>query len=157
MTMNFDTSDASTRNLQAELESAIEGSPTEEHANRLMRAFTAWQTIVEYKKTEGKRLTEKLAARIAQFNEAMAVGHSTTSDQVLKLSVVEVRWQELEDARDEKKEVLKALTDQVKTSVQKIKDLIEEAKSNQMSLFEADQSEAEAASDAGVDDDAGPT
>jgi hypothetical protein len=70
----FDTSDddRGTRNLQAEIDQAIAGSPNEEHAGRLMRAFTAWQAIVDYKKTETKRLSEKLAARIAQFNEAVA-------------------------------------------------------------------------------------
>jgi enoyl-CoA hydratase/carnithine racemase len=150
----FDTSDddRGTRNLQAEIDQAIAGSPNEEHAGRLMRAFTAWQAIVDYKKTETKRLSEKLAARIAQFNEAMAVGHSTTGDQILKLGVVEQRWQDLEETRAEKKDVTAALREQVKTSVQKIKDLIEEAKSTQLSLF---QSSADDADDAGVEDDAG--
>lgn len=148
---DFDVTDETTNpgacDLKSQLDEAIDGSANEEQAARLMRAFVAWQTIVEYKKTETKRISEKLAARIAQFNEAMAVGHSNTNDQVLKLSVVEQRWQDLEETREEKKEVGAALREQVKSSVQKIKDLIEEAKNKQTSLNF--QSEAGDASDAG--------
>jgi len=124
---------------------AVSTAPDQETAAHIMRAFIAWQTIKDYAKDERKRLNEKLAGRTAQFKEAMEVGHASTSDQILKLSVVEQRWQELEEARDEKKEVNGALREQIKAAEQKIRDLIEESKSNQMNLF----SESSGADDSG--------
>lgn len=140
--MTFDQTDSDSEHaapsgLHDEVMEAIAGAPDAAHAKRMVTAFEQWQTIREYATKERKRLSEQLAARIAQFTEAMNVGHSTANDQILKLSVVETRWQDLEDARTEKKEVGSALRDQIKASEQKIKDLIAEAKSNQMSLFAA--------------------
>lgn len=130
---------------QAIAEVAIDDAET---AQRLVRCFEQWVTAREYKKTEAKRTSENLAGKIALFTEAMNVGHSTTGDQVLKLSVVESRWQDLEDARTERKEVASACKDAIKAAEQKIKDLLEQAKSNQLPLF---QSEAGSASDAESD------
>jgi DNA-binding protein H-NS len=123
-----------------------------ETAQRLVKSFEQWETAREFRKKESKRTSEQLAARIAQFAEAMNVGHSTTSDQVLKLSVVESRWQDLEDAREERKQVAAACRDAIRAAEQKIKDIIQTVKSTQLSLF---QSSAGSADDAGVDDDAG--
>lgn len=111
------------------------GQEDVELANRMLKAFDLWTQARDFAKKESKRLNEQLAARIAQFNEAMNVGHSTTNDQVLKLSVVETRWQDLEDARTEKKDVAGACKDAIKAAEQKIRDLLEQAKSNQLSLF----------------------
>lgn len=116
-----------------------------EIAGRLFRAFNLWETGREHKRNESKRCGELLAARIAQFNEAMQVGHSTVNDQVTKLLVVEQRWQDLEDARAEKKLVASACKDAIKSAEQKIKELMVEAKSTQLGLKFS--SEAEDASD----------
>ena len=117
------------------LEADIASITDPESAARVLKAFQTWVDGKTYASAERKRMSEKLAARIAQFEEAMQVGHSTTNDQILKLSIVETRWQDLEEARSEKKEVGKALTDAVKSAEQKIKDLLAEAKSGQMTLF----------------------
>ena len=118
---------------------------------RLIRAFASWTTAKETAVKERKRCNELLTGRIAQFNEAMNVGHSTESDQLLKLSVVETRWQDLEDAREGKKQVGAACRDAVKTCEQKIRDLLDEVRTGQLSLF---QSAAQGATDGGVDPDA---
>jgi hypothetical protein len=103
---------------------------------RITKAYQAWDSLKEYQKEERGRLKEILGARTAALKEAMEVGHKTVSDQVLKLTVAENRWQELEEARAELKDVMGALKDQIKAAAQKIKDLINEAKaSSQMSLF----------------------
>lgn len=117
------------------LSAALDGVTDPMVAARIFKAFEVWQQGKEYAATERKRLSEQLAGRAAQFAEAMAVGHSTPSDEALKLQVVEQRWQELEDAENEKKTVCKALNDAIKVAEQKIKDLIAEHKSGQMSLF----------------------
>lgn len=133
---------------QAALEATAAG------AARIIKAFTDLETIEEYGVKERKRVNELVASRKAMFAEAMAVGHSTVTDQLLKLGVVEQRWQELEEAHDEKKDVMGTVKDQVKSTRQKIKDLLAEAKSNQLSMF---QSPAEAAGDGdAVDDDVEP-
>lgn len=130
--------DSVRKRLAEQVEETVETIDSEDAA-RLIRTFATWQQLREDKQKESKRLSEKLAARIAQFNEAMNVGHSTTSDQILKLSVVEQRWQELEETRAEKKDVMGAYKDSVKATEQKIKDLIAEAKSAQMKLFGEDE------------------
>lgn len=132
--------------LQSEVEQAQEGADPET-VSRLVRSFELWEKAKEFKKTEAKRCNDQLGARIALFEEAMNVGHSSVNDQVLKLSVVETRWQDLEDAREEKKQVASACRDAVKAAEQRIRDALADAKSGQMSLF---QSSAGAADDAGV-------
>jgi chromosome segregation ATPase len=102
---------------------------------RIIIAYAAWDAIREYAKQEKARLKEKLAGRIAQLKEAMDVGHATINDQVLKLTVVEQRWQDLEETRAEAKDVSAALTEQIKAAQQKIRDLMAEAKSGQLPLF----------------------
>lgn len=119
------------------LDAVTEEGIDPETVARLVRTFDGWEKAREYKKTEGKRCSENLAARIALFAEAMNVGHSSTGDQVLKLSVVESRWQDLEDAREERKQVAGACREAVKACEQKIRDLLGEMKSNQLSLFAA--------------------
>jgi seryl-tRNA(Sec) selenium transferase len=118
---------------------------------RLVRSFDQWEQAKEYGKKERKRVNDQLAGRIAQFAEAMNVGHSTTNDQVLKLSVVESRWQDLEDAREERKQIIAACRDAVKAAEQKIRDMLASIKSTQLDLF---NSAAGSAAEVGVDDDA---
>jgi translation initiation factor 2B subunit (eIF-2B alpha/beta/delta family) len=141
-----------TEQLKEEVVEAVAGNTDPELVARLVRAFDMWEASREYRKKEAKRLTEQLSARISLFEEAMHVGHSTVSDQVLKLSVVESRWQDLEDARTERKEVSAATKDAIKAAEQKMRDILVAAKSNQLSLF---QSSSEADDDAGIMTDAG--
>ena len=103
---------------------------------RITRAYATWDGLKEYQTKERKRLREQLGARKASFAEAMEVGHQTTGDQVLKLTVVESRWQELEEAQAELKDVMSALAEQLKAATLKIKDLVNEAKSKQLPLFQ---------------------
>ena len=130
--------------LAAEVEQAQAGADPETVA-RMVRAFDIWEAAKEFKKKEGKRLSDQLAARISLFAEAMNVGHSTVNDQVLKLSVVETRWQDLEDAREEKKQIATACRDAVKAAEQRIRDALADAKSGQMSLFNPPGREDESA------------
>lgn len=109
----------------------------EEVASRLVRSFQQWVTLREHAVKERKRLSEELASRIALFKEAMEVGHSNANDQILKLGVVEARWQDLEDAREARKEITAAMRDQIKVAEQKIKDQIAEAKNGQLNLFQS--------------------
>lgn len=102
-------------------------------ATELLRAFDGWMTVREYGATESKRTRELVDARFQAFKEAMEVGHATQSDQILKLGVVEQRWQDLEDAKLGRGQVLSACREQIKLSHQKIKDLVSELK--QPSLF----------------------
>lgn len=109
----------------------------QEAARRLIGAFMSWEKIREYATQERSRTKENVAARLAQFKEAMEVGHSSESDQLLKLTVCEQRWQELDDARAERRDVNHAMRDQTKAAEQKIKDLITEMKgSPQLTLFD---------------------
>lgn len=121
-----------------------------EMATHLVRAFEIWEQLREYKAKESKRVNEKVSARQAQFAEAMHVGHASANDQILKLTVVEQRWQELDDARTERKEVMSALKDQIKSAEQRIRDGIAEARSGQ-GTFDF-SSEEEPSSDDGDDD-----
>lgn len=121
--------------LKEEVLDAAAAETNFENVRRMMVAFSQWEVIREHGAKERKRCTELVASRLAQFKEAMEVGHATQGDQLLKLSVVEQRWQDLEDARTEKKEVTSAMKDQLKGAEQKIRDLISEAKGTQMSLF----------------------
>lgn len=115
---------------------ASEDHERQEAARRLMTAFVSWEQIREFATKERARVNENVAARLAQFKEAMEVGHASESDQLLKLTVCEQRWQELTEARDEKKDVNGAMKDQIKSAEAKIRDLIAEAKgSNQLTLF----------------------
>ncbi len=106
-----------------------------ERAGELLMLFTRWETCREFAVKERKRTKEKLEARLAAFKEAMEVGHQSEADQILKLSVCEQRWQDLEEARAERKDVCKAAVDAVKSSEQKIRDLLAEMKSPQLGLF----------------------
>lgn len=126
---------ADDKDLRADVLDVVAQDPTSEIAARLVRAFAHWETARETRKTENKRCSENLAGKISLFSEAMNVGHSNSNDQILKLSVVEARWQDLEDARAEKKEVNAACRDAIKACEQKIKDLMAEAKSGQLNLF----------------------
>lgn len=125
----------STTTDEEHLASALDGVTDPVLVERIIKAFETWQSGKEYATKERKRLADQLSGRAAQFAEAMAVGHTTANDQALKLQVVEQRWQELEDAKNEKKTVTGALRDALKVAEQKIKDLIADQKSGQMSLF----------------------
>jgi chromosome segregation ATPase len=107
-----------------------------EHARNLITAFERWETTREYGKKERKRCNDNVSARLAALKEAMEVGHSTDEQQLLKLGVVEQRWQDLEDARTERKEVAGAMKDQMKLCETRIKELIEALRpSQQLGLF----------------------
>jgi hypothetical protein len=140
--------------LRQEVEEAASQSPSEEHAGRLVRAFAEWQSVGDYKSKQSKALGEKVAARKAAFAEAMATGHQTQGDQLLKLLLCEQRWQELEEAIAERKDVQASLRDQLKVTRQKIADLIQEARDRQLSLFQSGAA-GDADSDSGVETDAG--
>lgn len=108
-----------------------------ESARRLIKAFTDWEKIRQHASDERKRTKEGVAALLAQFKEAMEVGHSSEADQLLKLSVCEQRWQDLDDARAERRDVNNAMRDQIKAAEQKIKDLITEVKgTQQLTMFD---------------------
>ena len=142
-----DDSTPDNETLRTQALEVVAQDPTSEIAARLIRTFQQWETARNHRKDESKRCNDNLAARISLFAEAMNVGHSNTNDQVLKLSVVESRWQDLEDAREEKKQVAAACRDAIKACETKIKDLIGEAKSGQLQLFGS----AEAADPGGND------
>ena len=142
---------ADDQDLRSQVLEAVAQDPTAEIAARMIRAFQQWETAREHRKAEAKRCNDNLAGKISLFSEAMNVGHSNQNDQILKLSVVEARWQDLEDAREEKKQVAAACRDAIKACETKIKDLMAEAKSGQLNLF---HSAAEAAAEGGVETDA---
>ncbi len=81
-----------------------------------------------------------MSAKLAALKEGMEVGHSTDEQQLLKLTVVEERWQDLEEARTERKEIGSAMKDQMKLCETRIRDLINEMKSPQLGLFNASTS-----------------
>ena len=107
-------------------------------AGELIKAFEQWETIRSFGVDERKRTAELVVARLAAFKEAMEVGHQNANDQILKLNVVEQRWQDLEDARSERKEIGSAVRDQMKNAHQKLKDLINERNNPQISMFGRD-------------------
>lgn len=123
---------------QDNIEEAVAEVTDPQLADRALRAFANWTQGKEYAAKERKRLSELVSNRKAQFDEAMNVGHNSVNDQVLKLSVVETRWQELQEAIAEKKTINGALKDAIKVAEQKIKDVIAEAKTAQMNLFGGD-------------------
>jgi hypothetical protein len=106
-----------------------------ESARNLIDAFQRWETTREFAKVERKRCSDNVSAKLAALKEAMEVGHSTDDQQLLKLGVVEVRWQDLEDARTERKEIGSSMKDQMKLCETRIRELIVELKSPQLGLF----------------------
>ena len=114
---------------------AAANEDTKETARNLIEAFQRWETTREFAGKERKRCSENVSAKLAALKEAMEVGHSTDEQQLLKLSVVETRWQDLEDARTEKKEVGSSMKDQIKLCETRIRELIAELKSPQLGLF----------------------
>lgn len=102
-----------------------------EYARAIIKAVENWETVREFGVKERKRTKELVDARLASLKEAMELGHNTESDQLLKLSAVESRWQELEEARDERREISSACRDQLKNAHQQIRDLL----SPQLGLF----------------------
>lgn len=145
------TDEAPAEDLRSQVMDVVTQDPTAEIAARMIRAFQQWETARAHRKDEAKRCNDNLAGKISLFAEAMNVGHSNTNDQILKLSVIEARWQDLEDAREEKKQVASACRDAIKACETKIKDLMAEAKSGQLNLF---NSAAVAAAEGGVETDA---
>ncbi len=146
-----DQADDVEKDLRTQAMEVVAQDPTAEIAARLIRAFQQWEAAREHRKAEAKRCNDNLAGKISLFSEAMNVGHSNQNDQILKLSVVEARWQDLEDAREEKKQVASACRDAIKACETKIKDLMAEAKSGQLNLF---HSAVEATAEGGVETDA---
>jgi hypothetical protein len=134
---------AETEGVRRIVVGATEESPNEEHARRLLRAFEQWRDAVAARTAESKKLSDKIKGKLALFNEAMNVGHSNESDQILKLGVVEARYQEWQEAIAEKKTTCGLLGDQVKAARTKLDELIEEAKSPQMNLFSSRPSDDE--------------
>lgn len=124
----------------AALEAAAEAVTTgdeeaRERADALITKFGEWETTRELAAKERKRCNENVQAKLAALKEAMEVGHSTQQDQLLKLSVIEGRWQDLEDARTERKELMSSFKDNIKLCETRIRELIAEIKSPQLGLF----------------------
>lgn len=124
----------------AALEAAAEAVTTgdeeaRERATDLIAKFTEWETTRDLAAKERKRCNENVQAKLAGLKEAMEVGHSTQADQLLKLSVIEGRWQDLEDARNERKELMSSFKDNIKLCETRIRELIAAIKSPQLGLF----------------------
>lgn len=109
-------------------------------AAELLRAFDGWMAIREFAQKETKRTKETVEARLQSFKEAMEVGHSNQSEQLTKLTVCEMRWQEFEESRAERKDILGVVKDQTKLSLQKIKDLRAEIADRQLDMFKQSSS-----------------
>lgn len=128
-----------TKALAAAAEAVASGDEEgAEKARDIITAFTGWDTTREFTLKERKRTGDNVKMKLAALKEAMEVGHKTTNEQILKLTVVEGRWQDLEDAREERRLVMKACSDNMKLAEQKIRDLI--ASKNQLGLFESSSS-----------------
>lgn len=122
--------------LEAAAEAATAGDEeARERASELITKFTDWETTRELAAKERKRCNENVQAKLAALKEAMEVGHSTQADQLLKLSVIEGRWQDLEDARTERKELMSSFKDNIKLCETRIRELIAAIKSPQLGLF----------------------
>jgi hypothetical protein len=124
------------RALEAAAEAVATGDEdAKESARALMDDFTKWSTTREYALKERKRCNENVQAKLAALKEAMETGHNNESQQLLKLTVVEERWQDLEEARVERKELMASCRDQVKLCETRIRERIEALKSPQLGLF----------------------
>lgn len=123
----------------AEAVSAVDTGDAEarERADRLIAKFGEWEMTRELAAKERKRCNENVQAKLAALKEGMEVGHSTQADQLLKLTVVEGRWQDLEDARTERKELMSSFKDQIKLCETRLREMIAEIKSPQLGLFNA--------------------
>lgn len=129
------------RALEAAAEAVATGDQDAiESARALMDDFTKWSTTREYAAKERKRCNENVQAKLAALKEGMEVGHNNESQQIVKLVVVEERWQDLEEARAERKELMSSCRDQVKLCETRIRDRIEALKSPQLGLFTASTS-----------------
>lgn len=119
------------------LAQATESGDAQAHelVNSLLADFQSWETVREYALKERKRCNENVKAKLAALKEAMEVGHKDMSEQVLKLTVVEERWQDLEEARSEKHDVVSALREQFKLAETRLRERIKEITSPQLGLF----------------------
>lgn len=110
--------------IAIDVQAAAQNATDPAYALSLIKAFEGWVTVDEFAAKERKRTKELVDGRLAAFKESMEVGHNTTNDQVLKLSLCETRWQELEEAREERKLINGSCKDQIKVAKQKIVDLL---------------------------------
>lgn len=111
-----------------------------EQADDLARLFKAWEDARALAVAERKRCGDNVKAKLASLKEGMEVGHQNDAQRLLKLTVVEDRWQELEEARTERKEIFGQMKDAVTLCEQKIRDAIAKYNSNQLGLgFTAEQ------------------
>lgn len=122
--------------LEAAAEAVATGDEdAKEAARSLIDDFTKWETTREYAAKERKRCNENVQAKLAALKEAMEVGHNSEEQQLLKLTVIEERWQDLEEARTERKELMSSCKDQVKLCETRIRERIAALKSPQLGLF----------------------
>lgn len=122
--------------LEAAAEAVATGDEeTKELARDLIDDFQKWETTREYAAKERKRCNENVQAKLAALKEGMEVGHNTEEQQLLKLTVIEERWQDLEEARDERKTMMSSMKDQVKLCETRIRERITALKSPQLGLF----------------------
>jgi hypothetical protein len=123
--------------LQIAAIAAVEEAAEEatEQAVALIAAFQRWETTRKYAVDERKRCGDRVAEKLAAFKEAIEVGHSTEDQQLLKLTVVESRWQDLEEARAERKNVMASCRESMKLAEGRLRELIAERNSTQLSLF----------------------
>jgi len=142
------------RALEAVAEAVATGDQDAiESARALMDDFTKWSTTREYAAKERKRCNENVQAKLAALKEAMEVGHNSESQQLVKLTVVEERWQDLEESRVERKELMSSCRDQVKLCETRIRDRIAALTSPQLGLFTASTSTIDNPPDPEDDDD----
>lgn len=122
--------------LEAAAEAAATGDEeAKEQARSLIDDFQKWETTREYARNERKRCNDNVSAKLAAFKEAMEVGHNSDEQERLKLLLVEERWQDLEEARTERKELMSSCRDQVKLCETRIRERIAALKSPQLGLF----------------------
>lgn len=115
-------------------EAASGDADREQAALELLTLFERWEQTRELAATERKRCKENVDAKVASFKQAVETGTSKDSERLLKLNEVETQWQELEDARTERKEVNGAMKDNVMLAETKIREKITAIKSNQIGL-----------------------
>lgn len=113
---------------------ASDDADRQQQGLELMTLFERWEAAREDAQKERKRCKEQVDAKVAGFKEAVETGTSNDNQRLLKLGIVETRWQELEDARVERKEVGGAMKDQVMLAETKIREKITAIKSGQGNL-----------------------
>lgn len=98
----------------------------EECAIEVLQAFELWQAAKEYATSEGKRTLLKLKAAQAALKEAVEAGRAESGGY--KLERVECCWQDVEEAKAERREVRSACRDAVSEALDKMRAAVDAAK-----------------------------